>query len=387
MEWAVLVGVVGFGLAIGGAVARWRTHKLKGWTQLAQDRGLTLVRGTWRHPDRVEGVVDGRFVQLDTHAPNDGRHAGESCTRIRCSTGVPEGVTIRRKGRFGAFLQRFARRRVEIGDREFDEELAVQGEERVVRALLGHARRRRVREALREPHSSVLRGEVVWLTNRVLTDAEALSAAIDAVVAIAEAVDPGDAPEAARLLDVLRDDPIPEVRAQAFAMLTPLDGDWAARAMELALADPDVRVSLPAQRDKLRRQLSVTWGELADLAASSHPDDRVLAAELASKHGLVAARRDLEAMLLDDDAVQIAALRALGVVGDRESVGMIKPHTSVLIADAPVRRAATAAVAAIQQRVGGTSGALALAESPADGALSFAEGGQLSVVARSRQSS
>ncbi|MEO1338015.1 MAG: HEAT repeat domain-containing protein, partial [Myxococcota bacterium] len=100
---------------------------------------------------------------------------------------------------------------------------------------------------------------------------------------------------------------------------------------------------------------NVRGAAMTSLAAMGQPQDAKVVAE-----GL----KDREA------EVRVAAVRALGIIGDRDVVAKLIPLTRGLAQPTPVKEAARAAVVSIQSRTGGVRGGLAVVELSEEGGLS-----------------
>jgi|GEM_PF-3320678 len=379
-----LAVAVGLGLPVAGVVL-WRlaamvlasrTRKRELWAQVGRDRGLVLEPGGLVSRDRLVGTVGGRELVVDLNEPDDGPHAGKTCTRIQCATGLMEPIKVRTMARWTLIRPRD---QVLTGDLGFDEAISVRGDGPWIRGQLTAATRRELRHLV-TPDLRVKDAALTLLVPKVHLGAERLRAEIDRAVRVVELLDPADGSAPARLLAVLRDDPVPEVRLRSLEELIDLGGPGWPDALEAAAVDSDPAVRRRGARARLDSRDLVLWDELGELADSEDPVDRAFVCDLTARHGLLGGREAARlGLTIPDSSLQTAAARALAVVGQREDVAELLPHTRGLLADEAVRRAAQRAIASIQERLGGGHGGLAVADQGGGGGLSVAAGGELAV--------
>lgn len=153
-------------------------------------------------------------------------------------------------------------------------------------------------------------------------------------------------------------------------------GEQAERELRRAAADrsvPDAVVAkaLAALANRRRPPKIARLARLVDRG----PEVLAEVARCAGQHEGPKARALLLHLLAQtDDLVDVAAAEALGARGDLDTIPALEAHTRGAFRDRAVKRAATAAIKAIQARAGGEAGRLGLVAAE-EGALSLAEDG------------
>lgn len=378
------------------------------WWGLAEDCGLTEIRRTRRDRDALRGRF-GRFIVL-IEQTTDGRVAIGTDVTIH---GISSQVGFRAEGVATLFGKALAGADLEVGDPDFDRALYARGTERILRALLDRDTRRRLRNAIggriaedRDVISRLSIGDGVIRAHfpQVVSGPEEPHAAtVRALLDLAQQLeDPSDV--AARLAAIATSEDLLRVRLSA---LRCLHGEAPESALarttleNLARTDPD---------GEMRLEAALLLGEegrpmLAELAADRTVEDalsaravetlgphlrlepargilenalrvrRLLTAAAAARALGASASPEAEEPLLvalrDEDAdVRLAAAKALGHVGGAQAVLPLKAVEGV---GGPLRNAARAAIARIQQRLtGARPGQLALT-SAAEGQVALAE--------------
>jgi hypothetical protein len=379
------------------------------WWGLADSCGLTEIRRTRRDRDALRGR-SGRLIVL-IEGTSEGRLAIGTDVTIH---GIADEVSFRAEGVTSLLGKAMAGGDVEIGDPDFDGALYTRGPERMLRALLDRATRRRLRNALggriAEGRDVIVRLSIgdgsirAHFPEVVGGPEEPQQVTVEAMLDLARRLEePSDLP--ARLAAIATSEDLLRVRVSALHVLreeAPGSALERATLEHLARTDPD---------GEMRLEAALLLGEegrptLASLAADagvadalsaraieelgSHlpfePARRILedarrarrlltAAAAARALGASAAPEAEEPLLIaldDEDAdVRVAAAEALGHVGGAQAVLPLKAAEQV--AEGPLRKAVREAIARIQERLTGAHpGQLALA-SDTEGQVALAE--------------
>lgn len=298
-DWLIGLAVFGF-FAFLLVTHRRGLRSLLEVIDVTQALGLEPVR--WRVA-RV-GAVEGCRVVMTARSSDRGR----SLVRVRVHLPTPLPIRVRRMPRHAARVA--VGTGLAIGWPAFDEQVRVQGEELVARALLS----RETRDALMPfvgagGRFDGRRVDIWWLSQNGETGSRARHA-VDAARALNRAAagldDPLDT-----LLQIAERDPVAAVRAATLGALirhTP-DEPWTTRALQTALIDGDPAVRRVAAVRLLHAET------LEGLLSPDVPaDDQRAAVEalLRCSDGLDRIQRRLSMLSQEARAVAIDALRADG---------------------------------------------------------------------------
>jgi hypothetical protein len=379
------------------------------WWGLADSCGLTEVRRTRRDRDALRGR-SGRLVVL-IEGTTEGRLAIGTDVTVH---GIAGEVSFRAEGITSLVGKALGGADLEVGDPDFDGAIYARGPERMLRALLDRATRRRLRSALggriaegRDVFARLSIGDGViraHFPEVVGGPEEPQQVTVEAMLDLARLLEePSDLP--ARLAAIATSEDLLRVRLSALRVLC---GEASGSALERATLEHLARTDADAE---MRLEAALLLGEegrptLASLAADAGVADALSARaieQLGSHLTFEPARRILEDALrarrlftavaaaralganpspeaeepllvaLDDkDAdVRVAAAEALGHVGGAQAVLPLKAAEQV--AEGPLRKAVREAIARIQERLTGAHpGQLALA-SDTEGQVALAE--------------
>jgi len=142
--WPVLVGIliVGASVVAIAFAARHERERRRIWKGLALARGLDFrdATGPWYRPTAasMEGLHEGVEVRVDTHTTGSGK---QKHTWTRVTTRLPRPlagkVVVTRRNLFSSIGKLVGMQDVEVGAREFDEQLIVQSQpEPLARSVL-----------------------------------------------------------------------------------------------------------------------------------------------------------------------------------------------------------------------------------------------------------
>jgi len=311
---------------------------------------------------------------------------------------------------------------VPTGDRDFDRLFQVQGDARQALAALNHRARALSRGLVEGLHFRTCLGTLTAEVPFDQADSGRMVAALEGVLALAEAMGTPEAIDE-RLLRSVVEDPVPAARAACLKVLmTSPQTDPVARRDAAVMAtdaadartrlagallapgdrwavlasiagdpgvDPGLRSrALEALPDGLTRE-SLTPGRRRELARCVLQDVdvelRLVGARWVARGGAAlddAAERALVALLaIVDDADRLAVFDALARAGTIAAVEPLLPHTRRGLEGARCRQSARDAVDAIQARAAGEAGALTLTGDEQAGELSLARAaGAVSIV-------
>jgi hypothetical protein len=381
------------------------------WRVAASRLGLERLR--WRLAFRgrrvlFRGDVEGHTVHVQDLGSDTGeRPPGQiGAVRVLVETHgrLPQDLELRRRSPHLGPVAQPCEGDLRTGDPDFDERVCLGGAEAHALALMDHGARRAALALVGEYGGAVADGWLYCDVRDAMPEASALVARVRWLVDLASRlVAPADMPT--RLSANARQDPVPGVRLRNLKVLVER---WAAHpqaeiACRAALGDADTEIRLQAAAalgaDGVSVLSSLALGtsvvdavaaKAASLALTRMtPDDaRVLFEKLAvqGRHGVlvpaietvagrgVLAATDALVRLLSTDtaAVRLAAVRALAAVGTVTAIGSLHAVVAAHTLDFDLRRAASAAIAAIQSRVeGGEPGQLSLAAEGEAGRVSL----------------
>jgi hypothetical protein len=435
MWFDVLFYVVGYGvvgaMVAGGYLMELRRAMSEPWLEAARAAGLDDVKAVWGWSRaRLQGRK-GRFtVQL-----RRGLAYREKTTTLVVVDGLPPSLTLKAETASSRSARGRGMRDLELGDREFDDEIYLQGSPALVQAIMDAETRARVRsmlgnevavqggqlQAIVDDQYALGPGTPVAALLPVLMDfAERLVRPVDLVERLVANArrDPVAGVRQASLLALAREfsdhaltrptllaalsDPSDEVRLRAATMLVPegtpvlheiagaentADGCAARAVTTLGAKLPFERTAAILMHALRTRRLETAAACLAGLGVA-HARDAVpiLAKVLAMETGPLAeaaARAlgqcgggDAEAALIAGlghaaGPARLAVAEALGSSGSVAAVEPLQDAEAHRSAEAAFRRAARQAIASIQSRAGTAS----------PGQLTLAEGesGRLSL--------
>jgi len=390
MDWVELVLQFGyFAVVTGALVFAARGHRgaeramatgQGEWLRAAEELGLEFAHGI-RSTDQggLVGTLDG-FKVVAEHYFDGERDPPASVVRIRVELGdrAPEGVSIRREGRFGL------NRDLQLGNAEFDTIFRIDGPPATLAAALpGDVRRGLVQQTEAFSTVAVEDGELLLeARGKRLAGGAEVALHLRAAVAIATEL-VGRGSTEARLVAGLDDRTVPYQRVCSRLLAEGWGGTPEAhRAGELLAARPApidrVRASRLLADDGAAERLAapIAFDERAD------PEVRAEALDSLAARPLRAVRMEDLSPLLDRKPALItrAALGCVGRVGALEDVAGL---LGLAGRRGEVGAAAKLAIERIRARSGVDGGAGRLAVAPEDaaaGRLSRAvAGGALSV--------
>lgn len=279
-----------------------------------------------------------------------------------------------------------------VGDPMLDGEYAFDGPPLAIAAALDEP----ARVALHEAYERGVRlhdGRASFSADRRLRGSEAIGPIVESVVALARIFAPRPDDELrASAARIATSDPLYDVRCQALLALAraaPDSEELAAAARGVRGVDP-TDAGMKGRVRFRRRDLSAigtarhgTLAEVRALLGEVSPPVESLLLERIRRD----APADAERILVDrlaraEGEAKVTAARLLGEIGGREAVAPLHAAAPGILGETDLRRAITAALAAVKSRLGDVApGELALADETADaGAVSLAdERGALSV--------
>lgn len=325
-------------------------------------------------------TFDGHLDRIPFRVEAYTKRAGKnSHRRIRISTlGTPYAISLRKQGFLDDAWQAVAGEDLQLGDEEFDRLVVVKGDPLVARALLDARTRRAVAELLTDLGASVHEGSVVLDVARTVTDASWVVERVTRLAGLVRDLREAEAHLDDRLVDLVREDPAPGIRRAAFKDLKGRRPERLTPLLDTLVRDRDPGVRA------LAADLAGDLPTLRRLFAQTEDEEALVYAAMA-----VVRHRDggAESALLTHAAhpnatVRVAVADALGAVGTVRAVETLLPLTRGLLVDGAAKAAATAAIAAIQSRLGQVeAGRLSVVEDTLAGAVSVAaQVGAVSVV-------
>lgn len=259
----VVLGLIPVTLALAAAATLpWRRRTRQRWRDLAVAHGLALTPGRDWHPPEITGHVDGLGVRVSVVGTGSSRatrwEATGAATKLRAA---PEE----------AFLNLFASMDLQVGDPAFDNEVRIDGDPTDLLARLDAPTRALLLRFIRA--GGVLFDDAAVLSAPgVASEPAVLEVALREVLTVARALRESIGDPVVRLGVVASTDPLPAVRAAAFA-----------RLLSAHREHPSTEEAAAALRDDPDHDLSAT----ARLALG----DVALAQELALREGASVALR------------------------------------------------------------------------------------------------
>jgi hypothetical protein len=309
-------------------------------TTLASERGFTYEAGTFWHEAKATGVVDGREVVVD--AVN--RQAGKSTivySRVQLnSPDLPQNLVLKAEGMGTNLWKMVAGSDEVLGDESFDDQVLVRGDEADATAILDE-QTRGIIAAMIEGKIKLENGRLYFEQVNYFETQEEIDGIIDLMNQAAKRLRVSGRPREDKLLENIREDSDPEVRARNLAMLA----------------------------------LHHRHSNLIELALAA-----VLGAKLSSSDE----RGMLQVLSRAPAAIdqQAAAAIALGRSASGAAVPVLREWAAEIDGELDfLKRLVHQSVAAIQQRIGSVDGGGLSMVQGSVGALSEAEGvgGELSV--------
>jgi HEAT repeat protein len=439
LEYLIGFGAIAAAFAVGvvaSAIAR-RQRRVR--TAIGEALGLTSVRAPLGKA-YIEGEFEGFRVRLESITPANSlryeepipmRWRGDRVT-VLAADRIAHDIEMQAESRRTRAESRRKRREIEIGDERFDAGVSVRGPELLLRALLDASTRSLV-------HDFVARGGHVTqgdLCAESSSDETPPIALLRQAVSIARRLLP-PVDLRTRLGDIVRQDPLPEVRTRALGALAGRFGDdEGVRAVcreALTSADAELRLTAAlalggeatdtlvelaqdtegdnsqaaraiqalGRRLPLERALAI----LTDALRSGHRKVAVAVIDALGRIGGPAAASRLAAVLATAGAelsraavgalatmadgaaeaaliralshseleVRVAAAEALGATGTMAAVAPLRLMLDSSGAGRQISRAARHAIAAIQARVPGASPGQVSLAEDETGQLSYAE--------------
>ncbi|PKN53998.1 MAG: hypothetical protein CVU56_28845 [Deltaproteobacteria bacterium HGW-Deltaproteobacteria-14] len=404
-----------FGLVAVAVVLAVGSHQSQAWIQAMtalarQHEGLEVVRGGVFKSASVTGTVDDVPVTVDTFTRSHGK-SSTTYSRVAVEIELPAALRVGREG-FGTSLTKvFMGDDIEVGDHDFDAALTLRGAEpATVVAHLDAATRQALRSAI-EVHRAELDAGTLKLVVVGRAKLPVLEGLIDAGLDVARAARATSGSVAERLERIAFDDPVPGVQRRAFELLmSRVNRGGAERIARRALETGDPAMAVLAA-EVLRDEAAVAAlhavvassrapnGALARalelLAELGRPpaepavqpltealDEavRASAARCLGAIGGAAAQARLVELLGDEPTIGVAAADALGRCGDLATVEPLLARTKGVFGSSELKRAAGAAIKAIQARGAGSAGQLSLVEHDGGGGLALVAEGDPEVV-------
>jgi HEAT repeat protein len=441
-----LIVFIIFSIFSGPMTRRMRGRAREAWQEAARDLGLDLHKGSFFQGDAIAGRVDGVEVRVDTFRRSQGKSSATyTRIRVR-APGVPGNLSLGNEGFFSSIQKALGGQDIQTDDKGFDELLRIRGDEAQVVALLGDEARRAVRREVGGSGVSVRDGEAYWETRGHLRDRVELVSRVRGMIDLEKQLTLGSTSIHERLSRNALADRNPRVRLRNLVLLqrrapSSREAVETSRAL-MDFADPSVRlaaamhlgdeglatiealvnapdVDAALMSDALQHLIAnvpvTRVGGILESALDSHHEavqhvaiqgitklghrgaiDRLVRVGDGDSTRLTVTVATALAQLGDpraepalvrwlgrnNEAVCIAAARALGTIGTVAAVEPLLPHTKGLLTDADLKRAAREAIEKIQSRLGDVeAGRLSLSEvAQRDGALSLSEeAGKLSM--------
>jgi HEAT repeat protein len=327
MELLVALAVVG--LIVGGGVVwnRFAEPMPSPWLAVAEACGLTEVQAPSRFSRDLVGRLGGLRVQFGSYDRT--RFQKSSALVVQ---GLSLLVAFKREGLGSRIDKALGGKEIQIGDEAFDRALYIQGDERLLRALLDAETRRLLMDAFSRGIGFEGTGDAFNITlaagslhalffdavdSDPLPSVQTVRTLLDLATRLQEPSDPS-----ARLAENRRGDPLPGVRREALRMMeraAPADPATRAEMERAAGEDPDGGVRLQA----------ALWlgpegkATLEALAVDGTVEDAVSARaieELGERLAVVPARRVLEESVSAGRVLTAAAIAVvLGRVGKAEA--------------------------------------------------------------------
>lgn len=385
-------------------------EKSKPWREAADTLGLRFEPGTLSNWPKISGFLSG--FQVEAGNRNRGKSGTLSYVRLR---GTNLSIRFRAEGLDTRLEKAVSSEDVICGDREFDDKVFIRGdrEDRVL-AALDEETRRLLKEMAAEENMRLDSGDgFLWESLEPVTNPSDIVFQINRMTDMVRrlTVRRDDIP--ARLAQNVRGDGLPGVRVRSLAALqrdhaSSPETQKVAREV-LGESDPELRLMAASclgeegaatileifnaatgalwakavealGRIRHRPALDTLLVRAASADAASLP---VLILAVARIGGETSLPWLMDWLNRSEDAVQIAAARALGETGTVKAVEpLLKCAESSNLLEGAVKRECRAAVTKIQARLEGADGGrLSLAEAAGtDGALSLGgEGGELSI--------
>ncbi len=387
--------LVPLGALIGFSIAYIVTRRrAAAWRYAARRAGLTGIREKRRlwFLTELRGEIDGFTVVIQAY-----RHAGKNKggTKLIVSDNrgrIPVSLDLRAESIGTAIEKTFGAKEIELGDREFDDQVYVRGAEETLLAVLDEQTRALVRQTVGRG-ARIVDGGLRWET-RGNPDGESLAAVLEMLLAMArQLARPVDVVE--RLVERVRHDSAVGVRLHCLDLLArKFAGDERARAafreqLGSEVGEMRLRAAMALGEDGEATLLEIASGPQAEetpaaraLAAlgASLPVDRALAIlETALAAGRrVVARATVEALAAvrsaaavpplvrllaasdaaGDGELAVATARSLAAIGDSSaeaglaaSLASVNAELRLAAADALGRLGTAAAVAPLHAAV------------------------------------
>jgi HEAT repeat protein len=236
------------GLAAWGAVSRYHAHHTASWRQFcdewkraAADLGFTFGPGNKPGLVKMYGSIDELDVVVDTSEDRSLNTPLLDITRLQVFTfgGIPKDLSITRLTHLQKQLGH--RGRLFIGDRDFDDAIAVQGDETVVRALLDPKTRSLIKKCVGKLGVVVGDSTVYRVENGHVKHGDLIRDRVRMMTELARLLIIDDDTLAERLLAAAESEPHLFARRRAYQLLFGklFDRTATRRAIPMALQDRD----------------------------------------------------------------------------------------------------------------------------------------------------
>lgn len=158
------------------------------WEVAASKLGLKFMPGTLIQARRIEGMMRGRLVLVNTFSRSSGKHS-TSYTRYTVRFAEPLGLGLRltRQGFFSPLMTLFGSQDIEVGDPSFDGDVVVKGRDsdRIIE-FLTPVRRKHIQRAITASRECVIDDEKVERIDLgVQRDAEQINKIVRQLVKLA----------------------------------------------------------------------------------------------------------------------------------------------------------------------------------------------------------
>lgn len=356
---SVVFGVLLIVVAIVAAVVHQQKQREQA-AALSVSLGLRAQEDGWRSTTTFSGQLDGHLVELVLLTRTSGK-SSNPYTQFH-AFGAHPMVTLSPQNLGVELWQAVAGGEdLRVGDPEFDAAVVVRGDPATLHGLLDADTRREVLRLIGKK-GRVHEGKLGYEVSGHQTDPAVVRAELARLGELGKALGRSDA---ARLATNAVHDPEPGVRWRCLEALGALDAARASTTAEALRNDPDALVRFAAAR--IRRDLDALQEASVDVKLAAAEGDPKGVARLLLLAGDEAG---LVGLLVGTAPVRVAACDALARIGTVHAVEPLLPLARALLGDGETKRAAAAAIEAIQGRVAhGGHGTLSVAD----------EGGRVSV--------
>ena len=216
-----IILIISLALAVGIPLAIAHERKTReNWRQAADTLGLQFYGGELLKTKRIEGILRGNSVRIDTFTKRSGKHS-TTYTRVRVRYPRPLGLGLKvtREGFFSGLGKLLGFQDINVGEDDFDRAAVIKGSDpRRIQAFLTPARRMRIQQLLRNyPEIEINDDEIFLRRQGVIRQSQRLVQVVramermawfltgdrvqdESITAAMEAQDAGHPDEALRIL-------------------------------------------------------------------------------------------------------------------------------------------------------------------------------------------